>query len=86
MLGKVLQPTLRSDGAEKPLLDPSSQRPCTTTATREQETAVRVPKLKQMETSMPQALSLEAEVLLLRRLTVPVSLSFKAPLVPNYKT
>lgn len=61
MLGKVLQPTLWSDGAEKPLLDPSSQRPCTTTATREQETAVRVPKLKQMETSMPQALSLGAD-------------------------
>lgn len=61
MLGKVLQPTLRFDGAEKPLLDPSSQRPCTTTATREQETAVRVPKLKQTETSMPQALSLGAD-------------------------
>lgn len=59
--------------------------PGTTTANRKQKTVVGSPKMKQMETSSPQAF-LSQTVPLLPRSTAPVILRPKPPSAPNYKT
>lgn len=52
--------------------------PGTTTANGKQKTAVGFPKLKQMETSTPQAFLSQAESLLLKS-TAPVTLITQTP-------
>lgn len=52
--------------------------PGTTTANRKQKTAVVFPKLKQMETSTPQAFLSQVESLLLKS-TSPVTLITQTP-------